>query len=104
MTKLEEVQTFTKNITKTTAIILAVLSAITVGLIVASFIVPPTGVIDPSVLKAAGEIFAFATLWVVREAIKEGLSVKAVHGNTTIEVGRDGEEEKKDPANTPENE
>lgn len=100
MTRLEEVKTFTKNISKTTAWLLAVLTAVTVGLLVASFIVPPTGVIDPSVLKAAGEIFAFGTLWVVREAIKEGLSVKAVHGNTTIEVGRD--EEQKEPAKDPE--
>lgn len=92
MTRLEEVQHFTKNITKTTAVVLALLTAVTVGLLVASFIVPPTGVIDPSVLKAAAEIFGFATLFVVREAIKEGLSVKATHGNTTIEVGRDEEE------------
>lgn len=101
MTRLEEVKTFTKNISKTTAWLLAVLTAVTVGLLVASFIVPPTGVIDPSVLKAAGEIFAFGTLWVIREAIKEGLSVKAVHGNTTIEVGRD-EQEQKEPAKDPE--
>lgn len=98
MTRLEEVQTFTKNISKTTAWLLAVLTAVTVGLLVASFIVPPTGVIDPSVLKAAGEIFAFGTLWVVREAIKEGLSVKATHGNTTIEVGHEEEEKKKTEA------
>lgn len=92
MTRLEEVQQFTKNISRTTAIVLSVLTAVTVGLLVASFIVPPTGVIDPSVLKAAAEIFGFATLFVVREAIKEGLSVKATHGNTTIEVGKEAEE------------
>lgn len=83
------------NVSRPTSFLLVVLTIITVGLIVASFLVPPTGVIDPSVLKAAGEIFAFATLFVVREAIKEGLSVKASHGNTTIEVGRDEEEEEK---------
>lgn len=83
------------NVSRPTSVLLVVLTIISVGLIVASFLVPPTGVIDPSVLKAAGEIFAFATLFVVREAIKEGLSVKASHGNTTIEVGRDEEEEEK---------
>ena len=31
-----------------------------VGLTVAAFIVPPTGVIDPSVLTAFGEILTFA--------------------------------------------
>lgn len=83
------------NVSRPTSVLLVVLTIITVGLIVASFLVPPTGVIDPSVLKAAGEIFAFATLFVVREAIKEGLSVKASHGNTTIEVGKDEEKEEK---------
>ena len=89
---MEDLRAMTKKVSKTTATLLAALTIVTVALLVASFIVPPTGVIDPSVLKAAGEIFAFGTLWVVREAIKEGLSVKAVHGNTTIEVGRDEEE------------
>lgn len=78
-----------KNVSRTTAVLLAVLTAVSVGLIVASFIVPPTGVIDPSVLKAAGEIFAFAALWVVREAIKEGLTVKASKGDASLEVSGD---------------
>ena len=98
---MEDIRQMVKNVSKTTSTLLVCLTFVTVGLLVASFLVPPTGVIDPSVLKAAGEIFAFGTLWVVREAIKEGLSVKAVHGNTTIEVGRD-EQEQKEPAKGPE--
>lgn len=58
----------------------------TIALFVASFIVPPTGVIDPSILKAAALLFAFATLAEAREAIREGLGVKLTHGHTTIEV------------------
>lgn len=90
---MEDIRQMVKNVSKTTSTLLGCLTFVTVGLLVASFLVPPTGVIDPSVLKAAGEIFAFGTLWVVREAIKEGLSVKATHGNTTIEVGKDEEGE-----------
>ena len=90
---MENIRQMVKNVSKTTSTLLGCLTFVTVGLLVASFLVPPTGVIDPSVLKAAGEIFAFGTLWVVREAIKEGLSVKATHGNTTIEVGKDEEVE-----------
>ena len=90
---MEDLRAMTKKVSKTTATLLAALTIVTVALLVASFIVPPTGKIDPSTLSAAGEIFAFATLWVVREAIKEGLSVKATHGNTTIEVGKDEEGE-----------
>lgn len=90
---MEDLRAMTKKVSKTTATLLAALTIVTVALLVASFIVPPTGKIDPSALSAAGEIFAFATLWVVREAVKEGLSVKATHGNTTIEVGKDEEAE-----------
>lgn len=90
---MEDIRQMVKNVSRTTSTLLGCLTFVTVGLLVASFLVPPTGVIDPSVLKAAGEIFAFGTLWVVREAIKEGLSVKATHGNTTIEVGKDEEGE-----------
>jgi hypothetical protein len=44
--------------------------------------------------KAAGYLFAFATLLVTREAIREGLGVKLTHGETTVQVGdMDGKEE-----------
>ena len=57
------------------------------GLIIASFIVPPTGVIDPSVLAATGEIFAFAALGAVIKAIDKGVDAKVQRGNTTLVVG-----------------
>ena len=76
----------TKNISKTTTILLWIFGLATISLFVASFIVPPTGVIDPSILKAAALMFAFATLAEAREAIREGLGVKLTHGHTTIEV------------------
>ena len=93
MEDIRQIKQMVKNVSRTTSMLLAFLIVVTVGLLVASFLVPPTGVIDPSVLKAAGEIFAISSLCVVREAIKEGLSVKATHGNTTIEVGKDEEGE-----------
>ena len=58
----------------------------TIGLFVTSAIMPPKGVVDPSMFKAAGYLFGFATLFVLREAIREGLGVKLTHGDTTIEV------------------
>lgn len=76
----------TRNVTKTTTILLWLFGLTTIALFVASFIVPPTGVIDPSILKAAAFLFAFATLAEAREAIREGLGVKLTHGHTTIEV------------------
>lgn len=76
----------TKHVSKTTTILLWIFAIVTISLFVASFIVPPTGVIDPSVLKAAAFLFAFATLAEAREAIREGLGVKLTHGHTTIVV------------------
>lgn len=57
------------------------------GLLVAGFIVPPMGVIDPSVLKGGGLIFAFPTLWTVGRAIDKGLDAKLKHGNTEVIIG-----------------
>ena len=76
----------TKKVSTTTTILLWIFGVTTIGLFVASFCVPPTGAIDPSVLKAAAWMFAFATLAEAREAIREGLGVKLTHGQTTIEV------------------
>lgn len=76
----------TRNISKITTALLWIFGLTTIALFTASFIVPPTGVIDPSILKAAALLFAFATLAEAREAIREGLGVKLTHGNTTIVV------------------
>ena len=86
----------TRNVTRATTILLFVFAIATIGLLVASFLVPPLGTISPSVLKAGALLFAFATLVEAREAIREGLGVKLTHGDTTIEVhdldGHSGED------------
>lgn len=76
----------TKNIRTSTSIALWTFAVCAIGLLVASFCVPPTGVIDPSVLKGASLIFGFAALFEAREAILEGLGVKVTHGDTTIVI------------------
>lgn len=52
-------------------------------LMVTGFLLPPPGVIDGSVLSAAGELFGFATLAQLPSII-HGRNVKIEHGNTTI--------------------
>ena len=84
--RIERFREETKNISKTTTILLWIFGLTTIALFSASFIVPPTGEISPSVLKAAALLFAFETLAEAREAIREGLGVKLTHGHTTIEV------------------
>lgn len=76
----------TKNVRTTTTIGLFFCTISAVGLFVASFFWPPTGTIDPSVIKAAGYCFAFAGVYWLREAVLEGMGIKLTHGETTIEV------------------
>lgn len=61
--------------------------AISIALVVAGFLVPPTGKIDGSVLTAVGELFGFATLEVVYIAIKKGVDASIRHGKTEVAIG-----------------
>lgn len=76
----------TKRVSTSTTVALWVCLSLTIGLFVVSFFIPPKGVIDASIFKAAGFLFGFATLFEVREAIREGLGVRLTHGHTTLEV------------------
>lgn len=59
---------------------------VSIGLFVAGFIVPPTGIIDPSVLTAGGILtlaILFGQLPVLLDSPKKA---KISHGNTSIEI------------------
>lgn len=84
--RIERFRAETRKVSRQTTVLLWLFSVTACGLFVASFCVPPTGIIDPSVLKAAAWLFAFGALVEAREAIREGLGVKLTHGSTTIEV------------------
>jgi len=47
---------------------------------------PPRGKIDPSILTGVGELFGFATLGVVANAIRYGYDAKITHGKTSVEI------------------
>ena len=47
---------------------------------------PPCGKIDPSILTGVGELFGFATLGVVSNAIRYGYDAKITHGKTSVEI------------------
>ena len=83
---LARLRAMSRNVRTCTTVGIWVCTLSAIGLLVASFIVPPMGEISPSVLKAGSLIFAFAALIEVREAITEGLGVKLTHGQTTVEV------------------
>lgn len=69
---------------------------VALGLIITSFFIPPLAVVDGSVLAAVGEIFAFAALGEVAAAIERGHSASISHGNTTIEIKKDADDDKAD--------
>jgi len=71
------------------AIAFAVCLVISIGLIVGGFFVPPMGVIDGSVLKAAGELLAFAALAVGAHALHLGYDLKLSKGDTSVELHND---------------
>lgn len=66
---------------------------VSVGLIVTSFFIPPLAVVDGSVLAGVGELFAFAALGEVGAAIERGHGATISHGNTTIEIKKEDDED-----------
>lgn len=65
--------------------------SVSAALLIVSFIIPPHGVIDSSVLAASGELFAFATLGTVVEALAKGSDVTIKKGDTEVTIDADGE-------------
>ena len=59
--------------------------ALSVLLIVSGFLIPPTGIIDGSVLTAVGELLMFSVIAKIPEAIKAGKSVKIQKGDSSVE-------------------
>ena len=64
-------------------------------LLTVSFCLPPTGAIDPSVLAAVGEIFAYVTLSVVIVALGRGTDVTLHKGDIDISLNNPDKDEDK---------
>lgn len=60
--------------------------SISAFLIITSFFIPPTGLIDGSVLAAVGELFLWPVLGVVTVAVEKGSDIKLTKGDTTIHI------------------
>lgn len=65
---------------------------VSIALFVGGFFCPPMGVIDGSVLKAAGILFAFAALAVAGQNLANGKDVTFHKDDVDIKIG-DNEEE-----------
>ena len=66
--------------------------AVSICLLCVSFILPPTGVIHPSVLEAVAELFGFGALGAVFEAIRKGTPASISHNGTTVTVNKEGDD------------
>ena len=66
------------------------------GLFVASFFLPPLGIIHPSVLQAGAIVLGFAWLFYVSvnipTFIQRGAHIKASYGNANITIDAEDEE------------
>lgn len=60
-----------------------------IALMVASFLLPPQGIIDPSVLTAAGILFGFAALAVAGQNLANGKDVKMKKGDLEVTIDDD---------------
>lgn len=65
-------------------------------LIVAGFIVPPTGQIDNSVLIAVGELNGILAIGAVIKAIDNGKSASIRHNNTELTINGDDDKQEDD--------
>ena len=70
-----------------------ILAFISVALLVASWIWPPTAVIDASVLAGTGELIGWGALYTVLRAIEKGKTATITHGQTSVTIGKEAEEE-----------
>lgn len=81
----------TDKISKSTTITLCAMIAFAIGISTYSAMCPPPGRIDESIFKLIAWLFAFASLLVAREAIREGLGLKYTKGDLIIEVDKKDE-------------
>lgn len=73
-----------------------ILSISSIILIIASFFVPPLGIVDGSILAAVGELEAFGVLWILMYAIEKGTNASFKKGDVEVEIKEKEEENKAD--------
>lgn len=72
---------------------LQILTLTSICLIVASFIVPPTGIIDSSVLAATGELAGFAAIWEFNKAINKNIEARVKIKELEVEFNKGNKNE-----------
>lgn len=67
---------------------LKILTLTSVGLVIASFIVPPLGIIDGSVLAAVGELTGIGALLEFSKAINKNINARVKVRELELEINR----------------
>ena len=65
---------------------LRILTISSILLIIASFFVPPLGVLDGSVLAAVGELEGLGVLWIVLRAVEKGTGASFKKGDVEVDI------------------
>ena len=63
-----------------------ILTISSILLIIASFFVPPLGVLDGSVLAAVGELEGLGVLWIVLRAVEKGTAASFKKGDVEVDI------------------
>lgn len=69
-----------------------ILATVSVAMLVASWIWPPTAIIDSSILAASGELIGWGALYTLLRAVEKGKTASVSHNGTTITVGEKEEQ------------
>lgn len=69
---------------------------VSVLLILGGAFTPPPFVIDSSIFIATGEMFGFASLWVLYKSIDKGIDARIKKGDTEIKIENPDKEENND--------
>lgn len=63
-----------------------IMSFISVMMLIISWLLPPTGVVDPSVLQANAEIMGWGALWTAWKAIVHDKKASSKVGNVEVKI------------------
>ena len=63
-----------------------ILTISSIILIIASFFIPPLGIIDGSILAAVGELEVFGVLWIVLRADEKGTAASFKKGDVEVDI------------------
>lgn len=75
---------------------LKILTITSILLVIASFIVPPTGIVDGSVLAAVGELTGIGALWEFNHAMDKNMNTKVRIKEIELELKNEKGEEDDD--------